>query len=305
MKLKQFLGTLCAMCMLISAPCFAASRAELEPIQPASRGIPVSPSGAVGNIECLSPTNIRKPSIQPSAVGAIDDVEVIKGSCQFNQTDVGAYYYAYSGMSSSYSEAFANIKLPSSLNTAGNTRHAFISLGIVGSGFSIDMGIMNTGTGWYPVYYEVNAGGEAYPNYTAATSATNAIITVKPASPTTVEFYVRFVDSKGNTVGDIFWTPITIQSGSFNGSAGSFSCRFYRFASLVPNKNASGDNQNDGSHMKGGQFTNLGLYNVSSKVYDAWGINTSRVTDAWKCSPERISLTYTTNRDTFNIIHSS
>lgn len=35
-----------------------------------------------------------------------------------NIVNVGAYYYVYSGLSISYSEAFANIKLPTSLHLA-------------------------------------------------------------------------------------------------------------------------------------------------------------------------------------------
>ena len=59
----------------------------------------------------------------------------------------------------------------------------------------------------------------------------------------------------------------------------------------------------DSSYMIGGQFTNLGLYNRNTSTYDTWGINTARVTDAWKVSPERITLSYGSNYDTFKIDH--
>ena len=59
----------------------------------------------------------------------------------------------------------------------------------------------------------------------------------------------------------------------------------------------------DSSYMIGGQFTDLGLYNRNTSTYDTWGINTARVTDAWKVSPERITLSYGSNYDTFKIDH--
>lgn len=76
-------------------------------------------------------------------------------------------------------------------------------------------------------------------------------------------------------------------------------CRYYRFASLVP---LATDNQSDGTYMIDGQITNCQLYNGSN--YVSWGIGTARVTNAWKVSSSKITLSYTTYNDTFNIRHS-
>ena len=257
---------------------------------------------ADSSITLLSPTRPIGEFSVPTR--AIDDVVVIKGSAQFYQSGAGAYYYAYSGQSTVYSEAFANIKLPTSMNYANGTRHAFISLGIAGNGAAIDLGLINTGIGWKPVYNEVANGtgyGEIMHSYVAPSNATNAKIVVKPVSTTKVHMYIQFLNSSGQNVGTAFDQDISLRYGSFSSSGGNISCRYYRFASLVPNNGQ--DNQMDSSYMIGGQFTNLGLYNRNTSTYDTWGINTARVTDAWKVSPERITLSYGSNYDTFKIDH--
>lgn len=138
-------------------------------------------------------------------------------------------------------------------------------------------------------------------SYVAPSNATNAKIVVKPVSTTKVHMYIQFLNSSGQNVGTAFDQDISLRYGSFSSSGGNISCRYYRFASLVPNNGQ--DNQMDSSYMIGGQFTNLGLYNRNTSTYDTWGINTARVTDAWKVSPERITLSYGSNYDTFKIDH--
>lgn len=289
-SLKKVFALILVVCVFAST-CLAAEQSD--PV-----GVPISPSGSIGDIVSISPTGTIG---EFAETRAIDQIVSIKGSPLFNESNHGAYYYAFSGASTTYSEAFANIKLPTSMNYANGTRHAFISLGIYGSKHGIDLGIMNTGSGWYPVYYDVTVGGEVFPAYTAPSNATNAKIVVKPVNNTTVHMYVQFLNSSGANVGTPFDKDIRVQAGNLTGTAGNISCRFYRFASLVPNNGV--DNQRDSSYMLGGQFTNLGLYNKNSRAYDTWGIGTARVTNAWKCSPERITLSYTANSDTFKIDH--
>lgn len=260
-------------------------------------------AAVTGNrIPILTPTRlIGEFDVSPMAV---DDVQSLKNGALFHETGVGAHYYVYSGQSTVYSEAFANIKLPTSMNYANGTRHAFISLGIAGTGVAIDLGLINTGNGWKPVYNEVANGtgyGEIMHNYVAPSSATNAKIVVKPVSTTKVHMYIQFLNSSGQNVGTAFDQDITLQHSSFTSSGGIISCRYYRFASLVPNNGQ--DNQTDGSRMTGGQFINLGLYNRNTSTYDTWGVPTARVTNAWMVSPDHISVTCGNNYDTFNITH--
>lgn len=233
------------------------------------------------------------------APAAIDDVAVIKGSALFTENGVGAHYYAYSGYSNTYTEAFANIKLPTGFNNNNGARNGYISLGITGSVHGIDMGLGNDGSGWHPVVYDVGNKFTAFSEYTAPSNATNALITVKPVNSTTVHLYIQFLNSSGANVGRAFDRDITVESGNLVSSGGKMMCRYYRFASLVP---VGTDNQSDGTYMTGGQIMNCQLYNGSN--YVSWGINTARVTNAWKVSSNKISLSYTTYNDIFAIRHS-
>lgn len=238
--------------------------------------------------------------LSTAAAAAIDDVVVLKGSALFAESGAGAHYYAYSGYSNTYSEAFANIKLPTGFNNNSGARNGYISLGITGSQHGIDLGLRNSGSGWHPCVYDVGNTFTTFTAYTAPSTATNAIITVKPVNTTTVHLYVQFVNSSGTNVGTAFDRDITVSSGNLVSSGGKMMCRYYRFASLVPT--GSTDNQSDGTYMTGGQITNCQLYNGSS--YVSWGISTARVTNAWKVSSSKISLSYTTYNDTFAIRHS-
>lgn len=271
---KKCLAFIMAVFVMMPA-CFAAGNTNA----------PITPTGTIGRF---------------AASRAIDQIVTLKGSALFHESGVGAYFYAFSGASSLYTEAFANIKLPTGYNNAGNTRNGYIALGIYGSTHGIDLGLKNAGTGWYPCYYDVGNKFGEFPAYKAPSTATNAKIVVKPVNSTTVRMYIQFLNSSGGNVGTPFDQNITVASGNLSGTEGNISCRFYRFASLVP---IGADNQKDSSFMLGGQFTNLGLYNKNTSSYDTWGISTSRVTNAWLCSPERITLSYTANSDTFKIDH--
>ncbi|MCF0123194.1 MAG: hypothetical protein HUJ67_03680 [Ruminiclostridium sp.] len=249
-----------------------------------------------------TPTCIINETSTPLSIARlIDNVVVIKGSTLFTETGVGAHYYAFSGYSNSYSEAFANIKLPTGFNNNNGARNGYIALGITGSLHGIDLGLRNTGSGWHPCVYDVGVSGgfTTFTAYTAPSTATNAIMTVKPVNTTTVHLYIQFVNASGNNVGLAFDRDISISSGNLVSSNNKIMCRYYRFASLVP---VGTDNQSDGTYMTGGQITNCQLYNGSN--YVSWGISTARVTNAWKVSSSKISLSYTTYNDIFAIQHS-
>lgn len=239
---------------------------------------------------------IGETSITPSAV---NDVVVIKGSSLFAERNVGAHYYAFSGYNNSYGEAFSNIKLPTGFYNKNGARNGYVSLGIHGSKHGVDLGLQNTGTGWRPCVYDVGGTFTTFDAYKAPSTATNAIIVVKPVSTTKVHMYIQFKNASGANVGNTFDRDINVASGNFVSSGGKIMCRYYRFASLVP---TGTDNQSDGTYMTGGQFTNCQLHNRSN--YVSWGINTARVTNAWKVSSSKITLSYTTYNDTFNIRHS-
>lgn len=231
-------------------------------------------------------------------VEIIDDVYILKNSARFKSTGAGAHYYVYSDYGNTYSEASANVLLPTGFENNHGARNGYISLGITGSVHGIDVGIGNTGSGWFPYAYDVGAAFTTYKDYLAPETATNAIISVKPVDTETVHMYVDFLDASGHHVGRTFDCDIKVTGGNLVMQDNKIMCRFYRFASLVP---VGEDDQSDGTYMTGGRFTQCRLYNGTGHV--SWGIDTDRVTDAWEISSSKISVSYTTYHDTFDIHH--
>jgi len=248
---------------------------------------------------------------------AIDSIVPIKGaSPTYPETNKGAHYYAFSPTRTKYQEAFANIVLPDRFKNIPDTgthtnytRNGYISLGIKGL-YGVDLGLKkDTNYNWHPYSFDVKRKEDGfsdsfkpYTTYAAPDNATNALITVNPVDTTHVRMYVQFLNSSGAHVGVAFNKTITVASGNLTSVGGNISCQYYRFASLVQPETIL-DNQKDSTYMLGGKFINLGLYNRNTSNYKAWGINTSLIEQAWKVSPERMSLRYTNNSDTFGIDH--
>lgn len=212
----------------------------------------------------------------------------------------GAHYYAFSPYSTAYTESFVNVKLPTEFNNA-NRRNGYLCVGLYGALGGVDLGLRNVGTGWMPYYWDTvgKVGGE-YSNYTAPATATNAKICARVVNETTVYLFIQFLNSSGNPVGQYFEENLEIGSGNFTFSGGRARCRHFRFAALVP-KAGVAENREDGSYMRGAQFTNCQLYNGSA--YESWGILSDRVAVAWKVYAENIALSWTTYNDAFNMNH--
>lgn len=313
-NLKKFTSLMMAMVMSVSCMAFTASAVEDEDVaDDAEKNVAlIDDTTSEAPLDVDTVTDVRNMDMDvpltPTGTisnegintAVIDGLVVLKGSCMFHETGVGAYYYAFSGYNNTYQEAFANIKLPTSFNNASNTRNGYIALGIYGSKHGIDLGLKNDGNGWYPCSYDVGNTFRDFASYRAPSTATNAIITVNPVSTTSVHMYVQFKNANGANVGTTFNQTIPVASNNLVSSGGKIQCRFYRFASLVPKGT---DNQKDSSYMLGGKFSIVKLYNRGTSAYDTWGISTARVQNAWLNSPERISVSYTASSDTFKIDH--
>lgn len=235
----------------------------------------------------------------PYSMHASGAVEVIKGEAFFSETSAGSHYYAFSEQSSTYTEAFVNIVLPTSFDNKGR-RNGYISLGVMGTNYGIDIGLKNDGTGWRPYSWDRNLAWEEYTDYMAPATATNAIMGVRPTGTDSVLVYIQFKNASNVNVGNEFSKTIKTGAG-FQKSGDRYICRFYRFASLVP-KLGMTDNRYDGSYMRGGKFTNCQLYDGSK--YHCWGITSTPMVDVWKVYPNQIALTWTQYNDIFNINHS-
>lgn len=88
----------------------------------------------------------------------INDAVVIKNKFWDGyEKESGAYYYAYSPYITGYSKVKGYIELPNSINTNCGKRNAYISFGVLGQYGGIDIGIMNSGEGWKPFYFDVKS----------------------------------------------------------------------------------------------------------------------------------------------------
>ena len=78
--------------------------------------------------------------------------------------------------------------------------------------------------------------------------------------------------------------------------------RFYRFASLVNNKeNEIPDNQNDQTYMIDGNFIKLTVR--VDNFGESWGISGDFIETGLKISPKKIEVSYMKDYETFSIKH--
>ena len=228
----------------------------------------------------------------------IDDVEVLKNRAWVDHGNkTGAHYYAYSPYTTGYSRVTTYVKLPKKLFTKGGSRKAYISFGVGGSSGSIDMGIMNSGNGWYPYHYDVNKTEfKAYKNYFEPYGTEFVALDLEIIPERIIIFAVSFRDSNNDVMS--FFSVRIDASHTLIYENGRVKNRFYRFASLIPEGE---DNQNDGTYMIGGQFTNLVIVR-NNFGYD-WGIAGEDIDVAWKVSTKRIHFSYDNKNDYFDIAH--
>ena len=237
-------------------------------------------------------------SILFSREEVIDDAIALKGRVwEGYETRVGAHYYAYSPYITGYSKVTSYINLPYSLNTNGGKRNAYISFGVLGLYGSIDTGIMNSGVGWLPYYYDIkNKKFGTFKEFYAPEGTEVIGIEIEVTSSRKILFSLSFRRSNlfilKSFSTELDASHILVYENS------KVKNRFYRFASLVPNEE---DNQNDGTKMIGGKFTGLTI--VKDNIGQEWGISGDNIVDAWLVSSKKISLEHNYNEDIFSINH--
>ena len=213
------------------------------------------------------------------------------------QTNIGAHYYAYSPYSTEYSIVTTFVKLPNRININGGKRKAYISLGVAGLNGPIELGIVYSGKGWCPFYYDANL--KKYQDYTnnCAPYGTEIIgIQIKVTSRRFVIFSLTFRRSSLKVL-DSFQIEINV-SHLLVYENDKVKFRFFRFAKLAP---TGIDNQNDGTYMIGGQFTELTI--VKNGYGRDWGIRLDDIDAAWKVSSKKIQISYDDRTDIFDIKH--
>ena len=228
----------------------------------------------------------------------IDDAVILKNAVWDGyEKNVGAHYYAYSPYKTDYSKVLGNIKLPDSLNTNNGKRNAYISFGVLGLYGAINTGIMNSGKGWIPFYYDNKSQKIVLFKDNTAPEGTKLVnIEVKVTSLRIIIFSLKFMNPNLITL-KTFKTEIDA-SHLLVYENNEVKLRFFRFASMPPIEK---DDQNDGTFMIGGEFNKLKI--VKNEINELWGIEGDNIDVSWLVSSKRIEVNIQDDQDTFSIKH--
>ena len=230
----------------------------------------------------------------------IYETEIIKNKILYDyKKGSGAYYIAYSPFRDDYNRITSYVRLPTFIETNEGKREGFISFGIQGQYGYIDIGIMNSGKGWKP-YYNDNGDLISFDDYTSKEDVKLIGIDAKIQSKKKVIFAVSFRDLNEKILYDSFSKGIYCSHIFENNLEEKPNLRFYRFVSLVNNKDKGvPDNQKDKTAMIEGTFS--GLVIMVDNIGKKWGIDEPYVEASWKVSPKKIEFGYGKDFDNFSI----
>ena len=228
----------------------------------------------------------------------IDDPIILKnGIWDGYETNVGAHYYAYSPYSAEYSKVRVLLQLPDSINTNNGKRNAYISFGIIGINGGINIGLINAGKGWRPFHYFIKTQEMFCYNEYCSNDETEFIeieIEVTQERKLLASFTL-----KNSTLFPLKNLNIEIDASDIlEYENDKVKVRFFRFASLVP---VGEDDQNDGTFVKNGKFTQLSI--VKNNITESWGISGNNIEISWLISSKRIKVEYRKSEEKFSIIH--
>ena len=226
----------------------------------------------------------------------IDDIAIIKNSAYTGyETGGGAYSYAYSPYMIGLSKATTYVHLPTAVNTNGGKRNAYISLGVGGAEGFIDLGLLNSGGGWFPCYNN-NGTMKCFQDYTAGYEVKIIGIEVEIVSTRKVIFSISFRNSYLKILRS-FSTNVD-PKGVLVTENNKVKAKFYRFASLA-NVSTQPDDHWDHTFMINGIFTGLTI--VVNGRGRPWGIDSDYVDVAWMYSPSRMEFSHNNDHESFSI----
>ena len=204
----------------------------------------------------------------------IYEAEAVKGKVwEKYRKDLGTYYIAYSPYSKEYTRITSFVTLPYSVETKGGKRNAFISFGILGKYGYIDMGIMKNGTGWKP-FYNDNGDLIYFDDFTAKEDVEIMGVEIGFKSEKKVYFAVSFRYSDKDSIPGykLFWKELYVSHILERNEEGKPLFRFYRFVSLVNDKDNGVPNyQKDGTSLINSVFNKLVI--MVNNAGKTWGID--------------------------------
>lgn len=215
------------------------------------------------------------------------------------ENDTGSHYYAFSPFNRTYNKISASVNLPSDahvdLTGSNGSRAAYISFGIKGN-HAIDFGLTKTTSHDWHVY-AYNTSTRVFKRVSSKTYSGTVTMSlesqVKSNGQTEVILRVGNDVYKASDLG-------VINNASFSEWRGLADNSFYRFVSLV-NVNASNQNIEDGTMLRGVGFRDLTIYKArtnssqyptgSVRQYEwAFDSNNGHIDRAWTVYPDKIGI---------------
>lgn len=220
----------------------------------------------------------------------------------------GAHYYSQGIYTTQYRKAEVTVNLNETTVVTNNVRAAFISLGVVGDYGSCDMGLKNSGNGWFSFFYcpktKVGDNGNVI---SGATKVKMMLETSRANNKDVMKISYTWYNSSGTQIsasGNNASLTYSLAANSIFGAVSGIPMhRFTRFMSLVPLASYIPQNdQPDQTKLLGGNFNNTKLYLANGSSV-TWGTNLMDY--IWSVQGWNISNFSPGNNDTFSCTHSN
>ena len=214
-------------------------------------------------------------------------------------TKCGGYYYAFTDECSEYSKISALIQLPDSICTNSGKRNAYIVLGVESKKNKINIGLINSGTGWRPFKEKMSKKDmKVYNKYNNKNNKFIQIgVEVKKEGQIIGSFI--FYDSKREKLGCLNISLDASEDLEYEGNKAKFS--FFRCMSLVPLETVE-DDRGDGTYISKGKISEL--YITKNNKTESWGKNSNNIKYFYAVHPETVIFDYFDDfGETFSIEH--
>lgn len=218
--------------------------------------------------------------------------------------ECGGYYYAFTDECSENSKISGLIQLPDSINTNNGKRNAYIVLGVESKKNKINIGLINSGTGWRPFKERlIKKDMKVFNEYNNKNNKFIKIeVEVKKERQSIYQIVGSFIfyDSNKNQLDHKNITLDASEDLEYEGNKAKFS--FFRCMSLVPLETVK-DDIGDGTYISNGKISEL--YITKNNRAEPWGIDSNNIKYYYKVHPETVKVIADDFGETFSITHNA
>ena len=251
------------------------------------------------------------------------DVGVWKSSADYNahianyvEPEAGGHYYLQSPYTNNYDKATMVVDMSTVQLDRKGKRNAFISFNVSGASGCIDIGLAHDGDGWESYYYvtkekvvsqdRFKMGNESQNNKKWTDAQLKKVSMTLNAGTSGGSDKVS-VDYIFYGAGDVVLGKSTLsysrpekQMFDKQGTSRPY-FRLLRFVSLVPIGGL--DYTDDGTYLRNVKMSNIQVYNVTSKKYENWGLNSSMIQHGWEVQRKNNIIGFGTSSENVTIDH--